>query len=217
MIRFDGRPYLPAIYGVTDRNLVLRCSRQTEKSTFLVNTILFEACAHPGLQMLFVCPRQEQSRGFSRTRLLPAIEQSPLICRTLLGQKRRQLPVMNLEFQNGSRLFIRAAYNSADACRGLSAQLLMVDEFQDIAPGYLPVLQETLSHAAGGRMLLVCTPKSVENHLGGVFSNSTANEWKIYCPRCCRGVALDERCLLVATRAPHSVSGQSLEAEFFPT
>jgi hypothetical protein len=166
-----------------------------------VNTILFEACAHPGLQMLFVCPRQEQARGFSRTRLLPAIEQSPLICRTLLGQTRRQLPVMNLEFKNGSRLFIRAAYNSADACRGLSAQLLMVDEFQDIAPGNLPILQETLSHAAGGRMVVVGTPKSVENHLEDVFSNSTANEWKIYCPQCRRGVALDERCL-----GPHGVT-----------
>ena len=32
LISFEGRPYLPAIYGVTARNLVLRCSRQTEKS-----------------------------------------------------------------------------------------------------------------------------------------------------------------------------------------
>ena len=60
-ICFDGRPYLPPIYEVTDRNLVLRCSRQTEKSTFLVNTILYEACRNPGVQMLFVCPRMEQA------------------------------------------------------------------------------------------------------------------------------------------------------------
>ena len=53
-ICFDGRPYLPPIYKVTKRNLVLRSSRQTEKSTFLVNTILYEACRNPGVQMLFV-------------------------------------------------------------------------------------------------------------------------------------------------------------------
>ncbi len=201
LIRFDGRPYLPAIYGVTDRNLVLRCSRQVEKSTFLVNTILFEACRQPGLQMLLVCPRREQARGFSRTRLLPAIEQSPLIRRTLLGRRKRQMPVMNMEFKNGSCLFIRAAYKSADACRGLSAQLLLVDEFQDIAAGDYPVLREILSHASDGRTVLVGTPKSVENHLEAYFSISTAREWQIFCPQCRGGVALDERCL-----GPHGVT-----------
>lgn len=36
LISFSGRPYLPALHAVLDRNLALRCSRQTEKSTFLV-------------------------------------------------------------------------------------------------------------------------------------------------------------------------------------
>ncbi len=204
LIDFDGRPYLPSIYGVTDRNLVLRCSRQVEKSTFLANTIVFEACNRPGVQMLFVCPREAQARCFSRDRLLPAIEQSPLVRRVLLGDRRRKPPVMNLEFQNGSRLFLRAAYNSADACRGLSADLLLVDEFQDIAGGHLPVLQETLSHAKAARTILVGTPKSVENHLEGMFSQSTANEWHVPCDQCHCGVVLDERCLgPVAIVCPH--------------
>ena len=104
-IRFGGREYLRQIYNVTDRNLVLRCSRQVEKSTFLANTIVYEACTHPGVQMLLVCPRDEQARRFSRDRLLSVIDQSPLIRRTLLGKSRRKPPVMNLEFQNGSRLY----------------------------------------------------------------------------------------------------------------
>src|SRR4051794_37824826 len=105
LIDFDGRPYLPAIYQVLNRNLVLQCSRQTEKSTFLVNTILHAACTIQGIQMLFVCPREEQARRFSRDRLTPAIEQSPLIRRRLWGSSQRQMPVMNKEFKNGSRLF----------------------------------------------------------------------------------------------------------------
>ena len=108
LISFDGRPYLPAIYAVTDRNLVLRCSRQVEKSTFLANTIIYEACTRPELQMLFVCPREEQARRFSHDRLLPAIKQSPLVRRLLLGTTRQDPPVMNMEFRNGSRLFLRA-------------------------------------------------------------------------------------------------------------
>jgi phage terminase large subunit GpA-like protein len=123
-ILFDGRPYLPAIYSAR-RNVVLRCSRQTEKSTFLANTIIYEACVRPGIQMMFVCPRLEQARMFSRTRLLKVIEQSPLVARRLTGQHRTQVP--NLHFDNGSSLFIRAAYHAVlarSSCSSTSFKIL---------------------------------------------------------------------------------------------
>ena len=43
-ISFLGRPYLSQVYASRAHNLILRCSRQTEKTTFLVNTLLYEAC-----------------------------------------------------------------------------------------------------------------------------------------------------------------------------
>lgn len=194
-ISFVGRPYLPAIYAATRRNLVLRCSRQTEKSTFLVNTILYEACNTPGLQILFVSPRVQQAQVFVRSRLLTSLEQSPLIRRKLFGRKAQRPRMTNMEFVNGSTLFVRAAFHSGDACRGLSAQLLLVDEFQDIAAGDLPILEETMSHAENGRMILTGTPKSVDNHLEAMFGNTTANEWTIACSKCRKGVIIEERSL----------------------
>ncbi len=195
LISFEGRPYLPAIYARAGRNLVLRCSRQTEKSTFLVNTILYEACTNPGVQILFVCPRIEQAHVFSKIRLLPSLNQSPLIRRQLLGRRGRQPQVMNMQFANGSAVHLRTAYHSGDSCRGLSAHLLLVDEFQDVAEGDLPVLQETLSHAENGRTILTGTPKSVDNHLESMFRQSMAHEWTLDCPVCQRGVILDEHSL----------------------
>lgn len=194
-IGFGGRPYLPAIYAVENRNLVLRCSRQTEKSTFLVNTIIKEVCTRPNCKILFVSPRADQTRVFIRSRLLAAIEQSPLVRRTLLGKRARRPPLSNMEFDNGATLFVRSAFHTADACRGVSAQLLLVDEFQDMAPGDLPVLEETMSHAVGGRTILTGTPKSIDNHLESLFAKSTANEWTLTCSKCQKGVILDERCL----------------------
>ncbi len=44
-----------------------------------------------------------------------------------------------MQFANGSTLFVRAAYHSADSCRGISASLLMVNEFQDMAAPALSV------------------------------------------------------------------------------
>src|SRR6185295_12868785 len=105
-ITFDMREYLHAVYASRAQRLVLRTSRQVEKTTLLVNHIIHDAVRFPGIQMLFVCPRAEQARAFSNFRLLPTIEESPLIRRVLLGRGRRRPQVMNYRFANGSALFI---------------------------------------------------------------------------------------------------------------
>lgn len=191
-ISFADRAYLDGVYAAIDRNLILRCSRQVEKSTMLCNRIIYEAVTNPGTSMIFVCPRQEQAAVFSKTRLIPAIEQSPLVRRVLLGDRGRRPQVMNLRFNNESQLFIRAAYHSADPVRGLSADLLFVDEFQDIADQTLPVLQETLSHSTNPRVILTATPKSESNHTEMLFQQSTACEWQIPCTECGKSAIPDE-------------------------
>jgi hypothetical protein len=193
-ISFAGREYLDAIYAADQGNLVIRASRQVEKSTFLANTIVDEACQYPERPMLFVAPRAEQCRTFSRDRLLPLIQQSPLVRRRLLGHRFRTR-VFDFEFANGARLYIRPAFLTADACRGISASTLFVDELQDVAPGHLAVLQETLSHAANPRTILCGTPKLLDNQLEACFNLSTANIWTIDCPQCRTGVTIDERAL----------------------
>jgi phage terminase large subunit GpA-like protein len=154
---FIGRRYLEQVMASTAKRLVLRCSRQVEKTTLLVNRIIYNAVKYPGVEMLLVCPRLEQAITVSRSRLMPTIADSPFIRRLLLGRTNRRPPVMNCHFANGSALYVRAAYHSADAVRGLSADVLFVDEFQDIAAGDLAVLQETLSHSDRGEMVLTGT------------------------------------------------------------
>jgi hypothetical protein len=194
-ISFEGRRYLPAIYEAASRgNLVLRCSRQVEKSTLLANLITYLAVQFPGMQMLFVCPREEQALTFSRDRLAPTVLRSPLIKRLLSPQSAR-MPAKNITFANQSQVHIRSAFHSADACRGLSADVLLIDEYQDIAGGYLPVLEETLSHAKRRRTILTGTPKMVDNHLETAYGRSTAGEWRIPCHGCRETVRPDDRIL----------------------
>ncbi|HVW01784.1 MAG TPA: phage terminase large subunit family protein [Planctomycetaceae bacterium] len=158
-ISFAGRPYLPPIYEAASRgNLVLRCSRQVEKSTLLANLITYLAVQSPGIRVLFVCPREEQALTFSRDRLAPTILRSPLITRQLLPNTTK-MPAKNAVFANHSQVHIRSAFRSADASRGISADVLLIDEYQDIAGGYLPVLQETLSHSTRRQIVLTGTPK----------------------------------------------------------
>lgn len=191
-ISFAQRAYLDAVYA-SARNLVLRCSRQVEKTTLLVNLIV-HAASQRGTQILFCCPRDEQVGVFSKSRLLPAIEQSPLLRRILLG-KGATRNVKNYQFSNGSQLYLRSCYHSADAARGLSVDLLAIDEFQDVASGFLPVLQETLSHCPRPRTIITGTPKVVSNHLETIFRQSTACEWRIPCPSCHFETRLDQQAL----------------------
>jgi Phage terminase large subunit gpA, ATPase domain len=191
-IRFDRRPYLPAIYASQARNVVIRASRQVEKSTFLANIIAHNLVTRPGVSILLVCPRQEQASVFIRSRLQPIIVNSPLVRRVLVGPTGARLPINHMRFINGAEVFVRAAYHSGDAVRGISADILLVDEIQDIAVGDLPVLQETLSHSNLRRTILTGTPKLIENHLEAAFARSTANEWTVACIHCEAHVILDD-------------------------
>jgi hypothetical protein len=196
LLSFKDRPYLPDIYrDALRKNLVIRASRQVEKSTMLAVSILYWAATSPGIQILYVCPRQAQASTFSKLRLIPLIENSPILREALIGNSKRRLPLQTLQFKNGSCVHVRAAYHSADAVRGISADILLVDEYQDSPPGQLPVLSETLSHSSRPRVILCGTPKLIDGPLDEMFSQSTANEWQIKCTHCGHGAILDESCL----------------------
>src|SRR5580704_17810485 len=89
----EKRPYLGAVYDSPARNIVLRAARQIEKTTFLVNSILYYATMVPGCHILVVCPRTDQARVLSKSRLQAVIQASPLVARRLLGRKRRRVAV----------------------------------------------------------------------------------------------------------------------------
>lgn len=193
-ISFEGRPYLRDIYNSMARRIVLRCSRQVEKTTFLCNVVVHAAVTIPGVHIIVAFPRHDQASVFAKSRLRPVISESPAVRRVLLGRRARDPQVNHMRFANGSEVYIRAAFHSADAVRGIDGDYLLIDEYQDISGGELPVLEEALSHSPHRRVFLTGTPKSVDNHLEDAFSRSAANEWRVPC-QCGKRVFLDEKCL----------------------
>ncbi len=191
---FFWRPAVPARSTTRPRRIVLRCSRQVEKTTFICNAVAHACVTKPGVHVVVVFPRQEQALVFAKSRLLPMIEESPVLRRLLLGPKNRRPQVTHMRFANKSEVYIRAAYHTADAVRGVDADYLLIDEYQDIAGGDLPVLEETLSHSQHRRIILTGTPKTIDNHLEDAFNRTTANEWRLRC-QCGESVVLDEQCL----------------------
>jgi hypothetical protein len=53
----EGRPYLEGVYRSNKRRMVIRASRQVEKSTFVANRLLFEAYIKRDFDLLAPRPR----------------------------------------------------------------------------------------------------------------------------------------------------------------
>lgn len=124
---FTGRHYLKPIYNRPTRQLLLKTARQVEKTTFLGNNLTVNAVIQPYNKALYVSPSHMQTRQFSNEKLKPAIEGSPLIAQYFQDSS-VSTQVFEKGFTNGSYIFLRSAFRSADRTRGISAKDLCYDK-----------------------------------------------------------------------------------------
>lgn len=69
-------------------------------------------------------------------------------------------------------------------CRGLSADLICMDEFQDLLLDNIPVIEEAASHSPFKWFIYSGTPKSLDNSIQVYWdAYSTQNEWAVPCER----------------------------------
>ena len=211
-ISFSGRPYLSDVINSSAECLVLRCARQTEKTTTICNLALTEAACDPDARILIIFPRGEQMRNFRDVRLAPTLKGSPAL-RVALLDGDKKVTATDWLLANGSHLYLRAAYRNADASRGLSATMVIFDEAQDLAPDAIPVICETMSHARHKRIIISGTPKLIQNPLEAAYARSSRKEWVVNCPKCRAECVPDERvlgldgCVCPKCRTPISFAG----------
>ena len=177
---FTGREYLLPLYNRDDRRILLKTARQVEKSTFLANNLTINSVVRPYNKALYVSPSHTQTRQFSSEKLKPNIERSPLIWRYLQDNKVSN-QVFEKGFTNGSFIFLRSAFRSADRARGISARELCLDEVQDLLTSDIPVIMECTSHFEDANVYMAGTPKSYDNPIEMYWGESTQNEWLVPC------------------------------------
>lgn len=182
---FIGRKHLLAPYNGKTNRLLLKCSRQTEKSTLLGNIALTYSCMVPAHSTLYVSPSSLQTKTFSNDRLKEPLETSATLKRfttTRLSQN-----VFEKQFVNRSIIRLRYAFLNADRTRGIRADKLLIDEIQDILYENVPVMEHCLSHAnpRWKGSVYSGTPKSLDNTIEWYWANkSTQGEWVVPCDRC---------------------------------
>jgi len=178
---FEDRDYLLPIYDGMHKHMILCFGRQTEKSTYLCNRILLHMIANPGFQALYVAPETKHTSEFSRQKLMPRLKYSPIVDQMFF----RGTDVDNVnekELTNGSRIVLRSAYRDPLSCRGISADLVALDECQDMVFEHIPVIHETLSHSPHKIRLYAGTPKTRDDTLDRLWGRSNQTEWMFKCP-----------------------------------
>jgi hypothetical protein len=179
---FAQRRYLRLPYDTHAKRTLYKCGRQVEKSTLLGNKTLSYACINNAFNILYVSPTNQQTKVFSQDRLKEPIDTSDVLkawTTTKLNDN-----VFLKKFINRSQVTLRYAYHNADRTRGIPADMILIDELQDIITDNIPVIEECASHSPWKIFIYSGTPKSFDNAIEKYWQNySTQNEWVVPCDK----------------------------------
>lgn len=154
----------------------------THNSTTLGNRALAMSCLLPHFRVLYVSPSSTQTKEFSKTRIKEMMETCPDL-RVWFPSSLTD-NVFEKRSINRSTITLRYAFLNADRTRGLSSDLVEIDEIQDQLLENIPVIEETASHSPYRYFLYSGTPKSLDNPIEHFWQNySTMNEWVVPCER----------------------------------
>ncbi len=194
-------PHMRYIYDVTYKNVVLKFSRQTAKSTTMANIMVADAVMRPkdpnkggtgGFQQMYISPTVDQTKIFSHDRLSPVIEGSPWVKRNFTDSKLVQNVFMK-QLKNGGKMYLRYALLNADRIRGFSVDKIYYDECQDLREDIMPVADETMSRSFYKERVFSGTPKLTKGTLASLWFRSTMNEFMPKCEHCGKWNILDDK------------------------
>lgn len=179
---FAKRQYLRLPYDTPAKRTLYKCGRQVEKSTLLGNKTLSYCCIINAFNVLYVSPTNQQTKTFSADRLKEPIETSEILKAWTTSKLSDN--VFLKKFINRSQITLRYAYHNADRTRGIPADLVLLDEIQDIITDNIPVIEECASHSHYKLFIYSGTPKTTDNAIEHYWTNySTQNEWVVPCDR----------------------------------
>lgn len=166
---------------------LLRSSRQIEKSSSMSFKLLSTAMLIPNITCLYVSSAGANTKEFADERVDNTIRISPRLHRF---KSKYLADTMALKrFINNSRIVLRSVFrDNASRVRGIPADVISVDEIQDVFPETLPVIfaaakASTLEY--GSIRLISGTPLTTDNYIDRVWKKeSTQNLWLTKCERC---------------------------------
>lgn len=176
----DHFPFAPFFRTRMPTKTILKTGRQVSKSTSLAaQGVLFSNCI-PYFSTLYLTPLFEMIRRFSQNYVAPFIETSPVA--RLFSDTTTTNNVLQRSFKNRSQMIFSFAYLDAERTRGISADKNVIDEIQDMDIAFLPIIHETISASRDwGIIQYAGTPKTLDNTIERLWTDSSMAEWVIRC------------------------------------
>jgi hypothetical protein len=197
-------PFFYSVYDCPSDQVLLRCSRQVGKSLSIANIqlsniVLAEmyidyiesqnlsreeelALNISAFHALYVAPTGKQVSTFSKQKLTLILDGSPIFKNFRTTRSSDQIAYKS--FKNGSDLFCRSCFHSPDSIRGISSDMITIDEIQDIIVDHIPVILETQARSNRQINFYSGTPKTTRNTIEHYWKLSTQNEWAVKCDHC---------------------------------
>ena len=202
MFNLNGKPFTlenhfqmkPVFAAVRPRQITFKTGRQVSKTTSNGADSLLYAYINPFHNVLHVAPLHIHIERFSNDYVAPLIDHSPI--RSSLVNKQSKRAMLQRGLKNGSNLIFTFAFHDCTRTRGISANLLKYDEYQDLDPSFEPIINHTLSagyekslainpeKASQAGIMRFGTPLTFENGLEQAWSLSSQAEWCIVCRNC---------------------------------
>lgn len=181
-----GRMYEPQrlLYDLYPQSLTIKAGRQVGKSLGLAGRIVTGSIAQKYFTSLFIAPSQIQTKRWS-SGYLDTFRESPYVAKHFIKHSDPS-NVFEKTFTNKSKVYLSYGQTSADMdrVRGLTADLLCLDEVQDIQLTSIPVVKEILNTSDWGYTMYTGTSKSTAGTLESLWLDSNQMEFCQKCHKC---------------------------------
>jgi hypothetical protein len=180
-------PALTAIARDPSPLIVIQKSAQVGATELLVNLSLWAAdTAYAGRgNVLFLMPTQNQMDDFAQARFDRAIQDSPYLRSRLQPEppRRKGADSKRLKRVGPGYIFMRGA-ESARQVASVDADLVVLDEFDQMADGVLELARKRIASSSAGRIVVASTPRFPETGIHGLFLQSDQQRYLLTCTEC---------------------------------
>ena len=172
--------------------VVVQKSAQVGATEAMVNLALWTAdTEYAGRgHVLYLMPTQGQMDDFAQARFDPAIQDAPYLRARLQPEppRRKGADSKRLKRIGPGYIYMRGSDSSRQVA-SVGADLVILDEFDQMAEGTLELAIRRLASSARGLLRVTSTPRYPETGVNGLFLQSHQRYYHLRCPAC----ALEQR------------------------
>lgn len=188
--------YLTGLYACTAREMVVYKAGQLGVSELLVSYAL-HAADERRATVLYVMPTEQHVSDFSSARIGPAIEASPYLAAIVVEGGRsttgaaggkRGADRVTLKRVRNRFIYLRGAQvdakGNANQLKSIDADVLIIDEEDEMDPRAIPIAEKRLGHSEIGEIRKVSTPTYGGFGIHAEWLRSDQREWFVRCGHC---------------------------------